>query len=486
MARACAVADAILYEGYLLYPYRKSSGKNRVRWQFGVIAPRPWIEAGGPARATVAGSAESWYQHTECLLEAPPTAEVRVRVRFLQLQVKTVEGAEPGGGFTPVDQLRVGDSDVLSFEEAVPRQVDAVATLGEVVEAERRVAVEVPAGEDVEALVDASGRQVGRVVRRRHPLKAALRVSGEVVPAPFRLVRLGVSVENLDEATSPGTARNQALAASLIATHCLIECTGGSFLSLLEPPEWAGTAAKECTNVHTFPVLAGPGGGDDRLVLSSPIILYDHPAVAPESPGDLFDAGEIDEILSLRILTLSDDEKREARATDPRAAAILDRVGDMPPDVLRGLHGTLRDAKASDLEASDLEASDLEASDLEASDLEASDADRSEAPPWWEAAADATVSPTTDSIVVAGTPVTRGSRVRLHPRRRGTDAHDMFLAGRAATVDAVLLDVDGSNHVAVTLDDDPGAELHQWYGRFRYFSPEEIEPLPEEIQPMEV
>jgi hypothetical protein len=53
----------------------------------------------------------------------------------------------------------------------------------------------------------------------------------------------------------------------------------------------------------------------------------------------------------------------------------------------------------------------------------------------------------------------------------------MFLAGRTARVEAVLLDVDGSRQLAVTLEDDPGAELDRWYGRFRYFSPAEIEPL---------
>ena len=75
---ARSVADAVLYEGYLLYPYRTSSEKNRVRWQFGVLAPRDWIEARGPARETVAGSADTWRQRTECLLEARASARLRV------------------------------------------------------------------------------------------------------------------------------------------------------------------------------------------------------------------------------------------------------------------------------------------------------------------------------------------------------------------------------------------------------------------------
>jgi len=166
------------------------------------------------------------------------------------------------------------------------------------------------------------------------------------------------------------------------------------------------------------------------VVLSSPIILYDHPRVAPESPGDLHDATEIDEILSLRTLTLTDAEKREARATDPRAAAILDRVETMPPAVLAGLHGTIRER-----------------------------------------------GPEGETVVVAGTRLGAGSRLRLRPRKRGTDAHDLFLDGRTARVEEVLVDVDGSRFLAVTVDDDPGAELHQWYGRLRHFRPDEVEPL---------
>jgi hypothetical protein len=73
--------------------------------------------------------------------------------------------------------------------------------------------------------------------------------------------------------------------------------------------------------------------------------------------------------------------------------------------------------------------------------------------------------------------------VALHPRAGGTDAHDMFLDGRTARVEAVLLDVDDSRHIAVVLDDDPGADLHQWYGRYHYFGPDEVTPLDTEGRP---
>ncbi|MEU3453560.1 hypothetical protein ABZ671_08145 [Micromonospora sp. NPDC006766] len=447
-----AVAEAILYEGYLLYPYRRSSGKNRVRWQFGVLVPSAWAAAHGLVDTGVAGSAESPWQQTECLLEAPDDAIVRIRLRFLHLQRKTVE-ERTADGYRPVDRIDAGDRTELSFDEAVPREFDVEARVGDLLRG-RRLDLHVPGGEDVEPVVDGRGEPVGRVVRRRWALSASVSVSAEECPTPFLLRRLTVRVENTDRTTPADSRRAEALRCCLLAAHTLIAVGQGRFLSLLGPPEWAADAARECRNVHTFPVLAGEPGTSDVL-LSSPVILYDHPRIAPESPGDLHDATEIDEILSLRTLTLSDDEKREVRATDPRAAAILDRVEAMPPEVLERLHGAIRSLEPV-----------------------RPPGEAAEQTPWWEPGAE----PVAESVLVAGALLTRGSRVRLRPRRRGTDAHDMFLAGRTARVEQVLLDVDGTRFLAVTVDDDPGADLHQWYGRLRHFRPEEVEPLPEEVE----
>ncbi|WP_405431482.1 hypothetical protein [Micromonospora sp. NBC_00617] len=455
--RAEAVADAILYEGYLLYPYRRSSGKNRVRWQFGVLVPPIWAAAHGLVDSGVAGSAESPWQQTECLLEAPDPATVRIRLRFLHLQRKLTE-QRTAGGYRPVDRIEVGGRTELSFDEAVPREFDIEASVGDLRRG-RRLDVRLPGGEDVEPLVDDRGEPVGRVVRRRWPLCASVTVSAAPAEAPFPLLRLVIRVENTEGTIPPDSPRDETLRHCLLAAHTLATVSLGRFLSLLDPPEWAQCAARECRNVHTFPVLAGETGSADVL-LSSPIILYDHPQIAPESPGDLHDAAEIDEILSLRTLTLSDAEKREARATDPRAAAIVDRVEAMPPAVFERLHGAIR-ALAPVRPGGDA----------------APDPER----PWWEPGADDAIAPETETVLVAGALLARGSRVRLRPRRRGTDAHDMFLEGRTARVEQVLLDVDGSRFLAVTVDDDPGAELHQWYGRLRHFRPEEVEPLTGEV-----
>ncbi|MFF7309019.1 hypothetical protein [Streptomyces sp. NPDC008137] len=448
-----AVADAVLYEGYLLYPYRRSSAKNRVRWQFGVLFPRDWVESDGPVVPGVSGSADSWYQQTECLLRIrrPGDASVRVRIRYLQTQRKQVEDS----GRHPVASLRTDDGTVhLTFDEAVPRECEVVVPLDELLGTGRTVPVGAAAGLDVEPLPAGAGR----VVRHRDEVRADTTVTAERLTDD--LCRLRVRTANTGTAPEGRAARDEALRRALIATHTLIGGDGVEFVSLIDPPAELAAPARACRNEFTFPVLAGEAGdaeGTGHLLLSAPIILPDHPQVAPESPGDLHDAAEIDEILTLRTMLLTDEEKREARATDPRAAAILDRVDTMPQEVFERLHGAVRSlapvAPATTAPAT------------------------AERPAWWQEGADDGLSPTTDTVLVGGVPLGGGSSVRLRPRGRGADAQDMFLAGRTAEVAAVFHDVDGSVHLAVTLDDDPAAELHTWYGRFLYFRPDELEPL---------
>jgi hypothetical protein len=132
---------------------------------------------------------------------------------------------------------------------------------------------------------------------------------------------------------------------SLVSAHTLLGVYDGEFISLLEPPDDLKDLARSCQNMGTWPVLVGAPGERDTM-LSSPIILYDYPQIAPESPGDLFDGTEIDEILALRIMTMTEDEKREMRNTDARARQILERTESLPAEQLRKLHGTLRDMRA--------------------------------------------------------------------------------------------------------------------------------------------
>ena len=203
-------------------------------------------------------------------------------------------------------------------------------------------------------------------------------------------------------------------------------------------------------------------------MLSTPIILYDHPEVAEESPGELYDGTEIDEILTLRTLALSDAAKLEARATDPRAAALLDRVESMDAQTMARLHGTIRSPRAM--------AGQPATSGRPGAASQGNGQAAEPAAPWWDPDADASVSPDTDTVTIGGRQIGRGARVRLRPGARRADAQDMFLAGRIAEVQAVLYDVEDNPYLAVSLADVPDEDLRIAHGRFLYFSTDEVEP----------
>jgi hypothetical protein len=456
---ARSVADAVLYEGYVLYPYRASSRKNQVRFQWGVLTPRAFSQQEG---------SERWSLRTECLVDPGVAPRLFVRIRCLQAQHRSIEGRVEDGvstgtdaDFAPVEYLDIDGALHVDWDEAVDRVVEvAPLSLLSRDESAHIEAFTFPGGTDTEVITSADGSIVGRFVRRREPVEGSARlvVSRPDPALPYR--KVAVTVENTTAWTGNGTHRDDAMGHSLIAVHTMLAVDDGTFVSLLDPSDAAAPAAASCRSDGAYPVLIG--GGD--VVLASPIILYDHPEVAPQSPGDLYDSLEIDEILALRVMTLTDEEKAEARGTDARAAAIIDRCDDMSAETLSQLHGQMRPVEA-----------------MTSSDPADDQADDQAAVAWWDPEVDASFDPWTESVWVAGVEITKGSAVRLHPSHRA-DAHDIFLAGMAATVAGVFTDVDGDQHVAVTVDDDPATEELMWQGRFLFFHPDEVAPLVDQEQ----
>jgi len=327
------VADAILYEGYLLYPYHRSSQKNQIRFQFGVLMP--------PAYAAI-DACEPSASQTECLLECPDDAEVRILLRFLQLQRRTVYGVSPDTGeLHKIDTLYVDGSEFTEWDEAAEREQHVTATVAALLGEDKNIEFHIGAGESAEELTDSLGRKAGRLVRRWSAIDGVITIHAERAAGPYQALRLRVGVQNRSLPAAQLSSRDDGLRHALIAAHSLIGVPGGAFLSMTDPPEWAAAEVAACVNTGTWPVLAGPADCTD-LLLSSPVILYDHPEIAAESAGDLFDATEIDEILTLRTLALTDSEKRQARATDPLAAELMDRLDGLPPEMLERMHGAIR------------------------------------------------------------------------------------------------------------------------------------------------
>jgi hypothetical protein len=407
------VADTVLYEGYILYPYRPSSIKNQQRWNFGTLYPRTFAEARSPA--------EPCSFRTELLVEGTPATEIELRLRFLQM----VPG--PAG-----------------WDEGFAR----ARTLGAFSIAE------LLAGFDLHCdLAEPALDELAKAPRTftPTPLSAHLHLRAEDLGPG--LYRLAITVANETPASS-GIARSIALQTAFNSAHLLLHAEDGAFVSMLEPSPAHAAAVAGCKQQGVFPVLVG-GSGDRSLMLCSPIILYDYPQIAPESAGDFFDGTEMDEMLALRVLTLTDDEKAEMRRSDLHASAILDRTESLPSDHLAKLHGAVRGMKP---------ATSAPAQDFFGV-LEDWDPFAEEHKP-------------VEFVTVFGIDLRTGDRIRLWPQKRA-DIMDLAMKGKIAIIEAIEQDLEGNVQFAVVLEDDPGRDmgmLRQAGHRF-FFTPDEIEPL---------
>jgi hypothetical protein len=350
-----ALADAVLHEGYLLYPYRPSALKNQHRYPFGTLYPETFCRAHEMGDASLA--------RVECVLMGTSEARVSVHARFLQVAAGAV-----------VRDALVSELPLASLVAGGARRSFQFPPLS--------------------AEID---------------IRAA-RAGGD---------RWKVSIElrNCTELDAAETApRDEALRHALCSAHLLLRSAGGEFVSAIDPPSSLRDVVESCRNVGLWPVLVGKPGTRCAL-LAAPIILYDYPELAPESPGDFFDGTEIDELLTLRVLTLTEDEKRAMAEGDPRARELLERTEALGLAGLGQLHGRL--ALSSGLKP--------------------------------------------------------GARVRLRPRGRA-DIFDLALEGKLATVEAIEQDLEGRTHVVVTVDEDPGRDLGAYAHRF-FFKSEEVELL---------
>jgi hydrogenase maturation protease len=337
------IAEAVLYEGYMLYPYRASAVKNRQRFNWGVLTP--------PSYSAAQRGTENWRMQTEVLVAGDENATIDLKIRFLHLREREIyQVDETTSELLPAESLQVDGQIFQTWQEAFEREANVSGVrLNDVIEQPERVKLSFPASDELESLCDKDKKIVGAIIRRQQSIEGEIEVQSaklEIQNSEFAY-KLTVRVSNTTAFENAGQkSRDEALAHSLASAHTILAVrAGGEFVSLLEPPEEFGEAAAACANIGTYPVLVGDNGARDCM-LSSPIILYDYPQIAPESPGDLFDGAEIDEILTLRILTMTDEEKREMLSVDERARKILERSENLSPEQFMKMHGILREPRS--------------------------------------------------------------------------------------------------------------------------------------------
>ena len=321
------IARAVLYEGYILWPYRRSAIKNRQRWTFGGVYPPSYsVTSGGVDRARVGA---------QCLVEHAGDATIEIRVRFLQVVARRTLRATTEG-FVPVDEITVDGRRVLSWDEAVEREVAITLSLNSASSSVTAL-IAVDAGCEKELLSDGEGLLVGAIERRWEKLEGLTSAKAELLADGLHRV----TVEIANTSAWMEIDRESAARRTFASAHAALRAEQGRFVSLLEPPPSLIDAVGGCRGEGLWPVLVGEEGSHDAM-LASPIILYDYPRVAPESPGDFFDGGEVDQMLVLNILTMTEDEKDEMRATDMKAREILERCETLSPSNLQALHGAIR------------------------------------------------------------------------------------------------------------------------------------------------
>lgn len=399
------VVNAVLYEGYILYPYRASSKKNqRERFTFGRIYPE--------AYSVAQEGREPASMQTECLLrDESKDALVEISVRFLHPMARTIEGQgiwhEVVEQTIALPQLSLGKITGFTqeFHFAESRQSDGVA------------------------------------VRTQDAISGVVEVA--VVAIDAAVSKLTVRVRN-QTPVAPDELQNQnaIVMRTMASAHIIIQVTGGSCLSLLDPPPQYAAAAKDCQNIGCWPVLVGDEEKHENdTMLASPIILYDYPKIAAESAGDLFDGLEIDEILTLRVMAMSDDEKVEMRQVDEQARRILERTENLPSEHLLKMHGAMRNLRP---------------------------------------VAEDFFNPKTklETATVGGKQVKAGDRVRIRPKKRA-DVMDMALDGKVAVIEAVEQDVEGGVQLALVIEDDPGIDLGMMRqpGHRFFYGVDEVEPI---------
>jgi hydrogenase maturation protease len=294
------IARAVLYEGYLLWPYRRSALKNQHRFTLGGLYPASYARR----------FADRSEAACEVILQGP-AASVEVEVRFLQLVRRqvVVDGAA-------VDDAVVDGRRYLTWDETIECTQRGAGEF--VCDADKRT-------ESLSAhaaLVRTWNRIEGSIALHERPLGEMLR-------------RVRVEISNRSALSEE--SREAALTSTMLACHAVLRTRGGAFVSSVDPPAGLGVAVAGCRNEGLWPVLVGERRARDTI-LAAPIILEEYPEVSNEMPCDFFDGAEVGELLARSILGLTDAERDEMRGSDPHGRAILERVEAMTPAELSRLH----------------------------------------------------------------------------------------------------------------------------------------------------
>jgi predicted nucleotidyltransferase len=331
------ITRTVLYEGYAIFPYRRSSAKNVKPIPFGTVYPQVYQKHHSELHAAT---------QTQCILQASEQASVKITVRFLHLRRKRLLRIDPENfgqnQFQSRDIIEIDDQTYESGWEALEREIDiGTHKLSDLINEPYKEAIHFEEEQTSDIIYDKDGKVAGNMLFQQDEINGELWITAK----PAGIVEDGYMITvNVGNTTTvdnaAGCSRDEVYGQSFLSANTILATDQGKFISQTDPPQDWREVNEACENINTWPVLIDK---NNKTMLSSPIVLYDYPEIAPESRGINFDSTEIEEMLMLQVAALTDEEKQEVEQSDSKMKAMLERVKNTTPGELLKLHGGFKD-----------------------------------------------------------------------------------------------------------------------------------------------
>jgi hypothetical protein len=303
---------------------------------FGAVYPQAWQQHHPDVHAAT---------QTQCIIQGTDDAEVEITVRFLHLRGKRLVKINPEkfgrDQFQPTDTIKAGDKTYYSGWEAEERKINVGRhKIKDLIDGSIENSIHFEE-EQMSDILFKNEKVAGNMIIRQSAINGNVRVSAKPVGIHEEGYQITIKIANTTPVDNPKQcSRDEIYFRSFLSANTILQAEKGKFISKTDPPQAWQEVNEACKNVNTWPVLIDK---DDKTMLSSPIVLYDYPEIAPESRGDMFDSTEIEEMLMLQVAALTDEEKKEVEQTDGKMKAMLERVRNTTPEELLKLHGGFKD-----------------------------------------------------------------------------------------------------------------------------------------------
>ena len=334
--KLAVLTRSILYEGYSLYPYYRSAVKNQMPVPFGVIFPQDYAAFHEHAPSRI---------QSECIIAGISNPSVTIQVRFLQVRKTEVFEKRTGDGengeFIAVARTEVNDRCLESGWQTIERNHSFECRAADLINRCKILPVAFDSWNEGEMIFNADKKVVAKLVTTVSATQGMIGFAMELIEGKSDAYRLTVVVTNATHIDQAATiSRDAVLGQSFLSSNIVFKTGEAQFISHLDPPSQWQSAIDACRNIHTWPIIVDD---DNRALLSSPIILNDHPQINPQSAGDLFDSTEIEEALLLHVNLLSEQEKERICSNDPKLQAMLNKVSSLTPGDLSSYHSMMKE-----------------------------------------------------------------------------------------------------------------------------------------------